>query len=160
MSIRIEGLEQAIKAVNEKVKEIHNKTRGGLYKAALVIKREAVLLTPVVTSNLRGSSFVLSVDALEVSQNSFKGKSAAAVYSSTQEAINEARQLVSASESENRCVVAVGYGAFYAGYVHENPNAGRSGRPGASTVGQWKFLQQAIQANVDSIIMAIKEEIR
>lgn len=160
MSIRIEGLDQAVKTLNEKVKEIHNKTRGGLYKAALVIKKEAILLTPVVTGNLRGSSFVLSVDSLEVTQKSFKGENEAAVYSSTQEAINEARQIVNANESQNRCVVAIGYGAFYAGYIHENPNAGRSGRPGASTVGQWKFLQQAIQANVDSIIMAIKEEIK
>ncbi len=29
----------------------------------------------------------------------------------------------------------------YAFLIHENPNAGISGRPGASTVGNWKFLE-------------------
>jgi len=41
----------------------------------------------------------------------------------------------------------VGYGATYAARVHENPNAGKSGRNKASKVGKWKFLEDPLKDN-------------
>lgn len=54
--------------------------------------------------------------------------------------------------------VEIGFTAEYAPKVHENPRAGKTGKPGASEVGQWKFLEEAVKQNEDKILDIIRSE--
>lgn len=86
--------------------------QAGLYAAGLVIKKEAIMLTPWDTGNLAGSAYV---------------------------------RKESGTFGE---VVEVGYDAGYALAVHETNKNYR--------VGQWKFLQTAVDDNRGRIMDIIK----
>jgi hypothetical protein len=62
--------------------------------------------------------------------------------------------------------VRMGYGGAAKGYarkVHENPRAGKTGRPGAATTGKWHFLSDPFlarqQATLDGLAASVWQDI-
>lgn len=56
------GLEKVTRNLNSQIKKIKGRTKAGMWRAGLLVRREAVIITPVDTGNLRNSAFVNSYD--------------------------------------------------------------------------------------------------
>ncbi len=54
---RIEGLDTVLRNLNREISKIKGKTKIGIIKATLLVKREAMKITPVDTGNLVNSAF-------------------------------------------------------------------------------------------------------
>lgn len=164
MPAKLKGLAEVEKALNRKLELIEGKTIKGLVSAALLIKREASLRTPVVTENLRASCFVSSYLFPVGGDNpSFYGAQASQVELSFKKAKEKADSLLrrekpKAGKVDKSPVVAIGYGAFYAAYVHEYPLAGKTGKVGASTVGEWKFLENGIKYQFNYLLEVVVKD--
>jgi hypothetical protein len=161
---RLTGMSEVMSGLQREIEQIEGVTHKGLLRAALLIRRHAQELTPVVTGNLRDSCYVWT---------SWAGVKAGGQRTSA----TMATQQHALEYREGRPVVVVGYSAVYAASVHENPRAGKTGgvspsgrqyqrtktgRPTWSTrpQGQWKFLEQAVQGNKNEIIRIIQQEAR
>jgi hypothetical protein len=168
---KIEGLDKVMANLNAEIADIKDASLRGLVYAALEISVDAKKLTPVVTGNLRNSVFVTSPSKVE---EGFRPEFKDGPPGEYQRP-NHAAQLLSehATSLANNIAeckshgteVHVGYSAFYAPIVHENPRAGQTGGVSPSgyvypegtysTVGQWKFLQAAIQDNMGKLLSLI-----
>lgn len=51
------GLDVVLGNLNQQIKQIGVRSRGGMRKALLIVRRDSVKLTPVDTGNLRNSAF-------------------------------------------------------------------------------------------------------
>jgi len=156
MSLQLEGLEKVISNINKEISKIEGRCEAGLVSAGLFIRGESQKLTPVVTGNLRNSAYVVSKKGVEAPPKDLSSGGSQA-------------SLAECAVS-NTPMVIVGYAAWYAIFVHENPNAGAvnlaqkatkyrsekgSKRIVFSTVGQWKFLEAAIKQNQKRILAII-----
>lgn len=56
-TINITGQNKVVREMNKRIAQVKARTRGGMQEAALVVRREAQLLTPVNTGNLKGSAY-------------------------------------------------------------------------------------------------------
>jgi len=59
---KLEGLEMVKSILNHKIKDIKGRTKAGLMRGALIIRRRAQQLTPVDTGNLKGSAYTQAWD--------------------------------------------------------------------------------------------------
>ena len=123
---------------------------------------------PVDTNNLRLSFFIVTstarIERGTAPKFNDKNQDQSAVTISHAQAVTEA--VVKAQEKSNRGpVVALGFGAYYALYVHEKtgtffglPTSGRSRwkRPGSGP----KFLEAHVKRNSNFIKASVMEEIR
>lgn len=134
-TLYLTGKDVVLRRLNAQIRGIEGRTRAGLLDAALFVKGESQKLTPVVSGNLRASAYVDS------------------------------------QETPSGPVAEVGYSAVYAAEVHENAEKeqrrrARRGTPAPpgrlrrSLVGQWKFLEQPLKANVVEILNRIARRAR
>lgn len=165
MKIEFVGLKKVVDNINKEIGKIEGRCLEGLISAGLFIRGESQKLTPVATGNLRNSAYVVS--ELETHAGHTKVRLA-----------DPATHMAKVGASQAECkaatipTVIVGYTASYAIFVHENPRAGKTGgvspsgilyKPNKgskrivfSSVGQWKFLEQAIMDNQRKILAIIK----
>lgn len=157
MSVKVQGLQQVLEDLNKEIGKIRNQTKKGLYRAAIPIRRDAQKMCPVVTGNLKASAYInTSWIGTEYGTNSpFKGDNANQMSSEHQSKLQASSARI---QGKRYPVVEVGFTAFYAPFVHENPNAGNADYEGTSEVGQWKFLEKAVKQNQDKIVEIIKSE--
>jgi hypothetical protein len=164
---KIVGLEEVVANLNREMSAIEGACLRGLVNAGIEIKRDAQKLTPVVVGNLRNSAYVTSPKRVEAGVSpDFKDgdKPGLAVRLAAEHAASVASSVLEC-RSTTRPEVHVGYSAYYAPWVHENPRAGATGgrspagykyREGTySVVGQCKFLQAAIENNVAKILSIV-----
>ena len=151
------GLDQTIQNIRKEIEQIQGVTLKGLLRAGLKIRSEAQKMCPVVTGNLKASAYVVTSrgNAPAGKTPTFKGDDAAQMGSNHSETVAERRHTI---QDENNPTVEVGFTAVYAASVHENPNAGQATYPGASEVGQWKFLEEAVKQNETYILDVIQRE--
>ena len=165
---KIKGLDEVVRNLNTEIANIKEASLRGLVEAALEIRASSQILTPVVTGNLRNSAFVTSPKKVEYGAGAdFKDgppggqqHPGLAVRLASEHAASLAVNM--AECKANKARVHVGFSAFYAPIVHENVRAGNTGgkspsgrtyKPGTySTVGQYKFLQTAIQDNMNKLL--------
>jgi len=140
-----EGLDAVVKALNAKISEIEGATEKGMREAALRIRRSALPRTPLVTGNLRDSAFVVARAFTEGGGND------------PDHLVSEELAVVRSSKVP---MASIGYTARYAAAVHENPKAGKSGRPGASVVGEWKFLETTVKERSSEVLELISREVK
>lgn len=148
--ITISGLDKVVSNLNKEIARIKKATGAGLYEAGLFIKAKALPITPIDYGNLRGSCFVIGIYNTSYPSVSFKGPQAGPLYSSFSSAVGEALSIVEQKKALDKISVVVGYGAFYAAFVHENPNAGKF-------AGEWKFLETTVKQYSPEILSIIKE---
>lgn len=160
----LNGLDNVLKNLDREIQKIENGTLRGLVRAGLLIRREAQLMAPVVTGNLRASAYVATSKQKIAAGGSpkFRGKESTKRGENHNQAIQSARNEL---PSQGKAVVRIGFSAVYAHYIHEIPSAGQKGGMNHpkkamqfSEVGQWKFLQKAIMLNQRKILDLIIKE--
>jgi hypothetical protein len=126
MAGSLEGLQTVQQNLRLAVLRITNRSMAGLMEGGLIIQRAAQEKCPVVTGNLRSSAYT-ELDTSGGGQ-----------------------------------AVEIGFTAAYAPFVHENPNAGKSGKKNPSKgkmrfseVGEWKFLEHAIDEKGREVLARI-----
>lgn len=171
------GLNKVFNNTNKEIKKLKGRTQAGVTTAALFIKGEAQRETPVVEGNLRGSAFVTWPGGINSAPN-FKGGQSDKLSSDHAQEVAESTGRVGGVGDP---VAEVGFSAVYAVSVHENPRSGKtqgisplgkrqtagrttSGAPSRrkvfSTVGSWKFLENALKNNTKRILEIIRQKAR
>lgn len=153
------GLDEVVQNLNKKVGQIEGVTLKGLIRASIPIRRTAQKLCPVVTGNLKASAYtVTSHGNVQAGKSpTFKGKDISKMSLHHSSVVGKRKHMI---ESDKNPTVEVGFTAEYAVKVHENPRAGKTGRPGASEVGQWKFLEEAVKQNENEVVRIIAQEVK
>lgn len=167
------GVDKFVRNISKEIKKIEGTSVRGLLMAALYVKGESQKQTPVVTSNLRNSAFVTAKGGRLIDAPSFKGEDSAKM--KTRHTLVAIRQKI-LTDRARMPQTRVGYTASYAGYVHENPRAGKtkgisprgvrykpekgSTRQMYSTVGNWKFLEKPLRDNKKKILDIIRRNVR
>ena len=184
--IKWKGLDKVLRNLNAMTGKIHGKTRKGMTIVTLKIRRDAQILTPVDTGNLRASAYTIvgggkkrvtpampkvngagsGIATKEVGLGRFKtrDKSGARVAIEHQAVIDSKKKI------RKNIYGIVGFTAHYALAVHERVNAkGRRVRTGKKKVGnkrvtlknaqigQAKFLEESLLKNRKFILKTLKE---
>ncbi len=149
---KIKGLDKVVKGLNKAVKRIKGRTTAGMLEAAVLVKAESVRITPIDTGNLRNSAYITWGGGKvktrgRVSRAKFdtEDKSGARVASEHGSVVNERKAIMKVEP-----FAEVGYTAYYAAAVHEAPQSRKF------TVGQSKFLEQALRNNSRNIFKIIQ----
>lgn len=135
MSVRVDGLEEAIDSLNKRIKRVKDISNAGFWEAGLKIMRAAQLRlrASVITGNLRASGYVRNnMTQLRPEPERLLGDKSLEVPSDQLPGIG----------------VELGFTAMYALYVHENME-GRSP----------KFLEGVIRQNEDDIVRIIERRV-
>jgi len=149
---KVEGLEAVLGALNLEIRRIKNKTKAGMIKGGFRILRRAQELTPINTGNLRSSGFITWGRSSGKYAKDYKGPAAEEIKQGVEQTVDEARQIVGdANMFKGEPTVMIGFGAFYAIYVHEDLDVEHN-------VGQAKFLQQAVEDMREAVLNDIVSE--
>ncbi len=144
---KIKGLPEVLKNLNKAIKAQRGATKAGLTEAGLVIKADSVKNTPIDLGNLRGSAFVMVTGLSVDDSGSFSGEDVSELTASYNTAIMEGKAIVGNSQTNLKGIV--GYGAYYALFVHEMPSSYNFNS------GSNKFLEKAMLKNKDRVLKII-----
>lgn len=136
---KIQGMDEVIKNLNVELNKIKGKTTKGLIEASIYVHRQMETVSPKIpidTSNLCHSYFVTINKT-----GSVEGQAPSDV---------EAKV-----KSRRDPTMALGFGANYALFVHENMEA-RFNRPGSGP----KFLETHLKNGQSKILEIIKQNIK
>jgi len=126
------GVSNLLENLNKEIRQIKGRGKKGLRRAAIMVEKDSQQLCPVLTGNLKGSSYTKMIDEappkVEVGYT--------AVYAPI------------VHENPNT------------GQTPRHKAFNKKGKKIASTVGQWKFLEKALKDNRTRIIEVIVEEAR
>lgn len=158
MSIPSSSVDNVIANLNKKLQEIQNKSLMGLIKGAKLIHEDMEStppLIPVDLGNLRESFFIVTSNGGVIRGNSatFIGDDAGKISEGHLASIQEAKGI--GANGLKGPYVVLGFGAYYAIYVHEMIEASFQ-RHGAGAL----FFSNAIARNSNRIIKLIKEGIK
>lgn len=160
------GMKQVMLNLNKEIVKIQDRSSKGLIMVAAYIRQKTEKqrpLTPVDLGNLRSSWFVVSSkssivggDERQLMKKTFVGKRAEAILTDYIMAVMESQGLARrlAGIKFKRFVV-FGYGAGYAGFVHEMVGA-EFKRPGAEA----KWLETHLKNNTHQILLILESEIK
>lgn len=175
-SVNWKGLDAVTAKINKEVQKIKGATVDGMLEAALFVQRDAQLLTPVDTGNLRASAYVIYGGGGRI----VRSKSNPTVHNKKGKAGSSARFLTVASHNGVLTqrkkpsidpYAEIGFTADYALAVHERLRGkGKGGKLGKVVshakfdkksgktfqIGQAKFLEQAFKQNSSRIIAIIR----
>jgi len=154
-AIRVTGVDKVLARLDEKIKAVKFRTKGGLIKAGLLIQRQAQQKTPVDTGNLKSGAFTIwsGSPSKPPSVPSFSDKKGGSQDRSRDHAaaLSESKAEANVLGNTGGPTVIVGFSAAYAIYVHEGiQGAGREGV---------KFLENAVRNNQRNILAAIQGEV-
>jgi hypothetical protein len=132
---RVEGLEDALKQINEQIAGVKNKSQAAFWEIGLKVLNKAMhnLRGSVITGNLRASGYARPAQGSAVRPEPDK----------LQPGQNESIP----SDRIGDLGVEVGFTAVYALNVHENMQSARTP----------KFLERPVVENVDNIVKIIKQ---
>ena len=165
--LRVFGIDKVLRSLKKESEDIYQNSFVGLYKGGLLVLRDATIGCPIDLGNLRASGFVMGfgpkikgtktkrlrgnapkfVDERAASKSVKPGR-AARMSSDHQEVLGKHKSVIGGRKHP---MVVVGFTAFYAIFVHEDPYAHH-------TKGHFKFLYLAIRKNNAKILEMIKEE--
>ena len=158
-TFQLEDVEKVINNLNKLIDEYKDKTLKGVLRAALLIRRKALELTPKDTGNLKESCFVVwkgGIIGAGKSPNFVTGgkrgatqKEVDILYKNHTKALNNAQSLLG---DETKIRALINYSAYYALFVHEIKKQHKNG--------QWKFLETAIKQNQAEVLKIIAETVK
>ena len=61
-TVNITGMDQVLANLNKEIRKIENRSKAGIMESLLVVKGDALPITPIKTGNLRGSNYVITFD--------------------------------------------------------------------------------------------------
>jgi len=151
-TVKFIGLKKVMRNLNKEILKIKGRSMIGLIEAAIIIRRDMEKtppLTPVDLGNLRASFFITTGTGKSVGeQPKWKGDNASTLAADHSNNVGAVK-----SEIAGKPVVALGFSANYAGYVHETKGSKNWKRTSSGP----KFLESALNRNHGTIIKAIKD---
>lgn len=138
------GIDQVLRNLNREIAGIKKRSKTGLIRGGLLVKRRAQQDTPVEFANLNNSAYVAWKGG-PVEQANFRGPQADILSQDHAPAVLEEQGQLRDLQ------VAVGYTAFYGVYVHERMEL-------KHTVGKAKFLEDALKRSEKDILRMVAEE--
>lgn len=160
-SFEMKGTEKVVNTLNKMISKYKDITLKGVSRAALLIRRESLVLTPEDTGNLKESCFVAwtggtigagkSPNFVTGGERGATAKEVAILYKEHSNALDAIQALY---ENKNQVLASVCYSAYYALFVHEIKPKNKY------KVGQWKFLETAINQNRVEIMKIIAETVK
>lgn len=144
----------------------------GLVAGGLLVKKDAQENVPVREGNLRSSGYIVTPTNIPDAGGNFTGEASAKLGGDHDGVIQRSQAATAARSTGLKATIAVGFTAFYALMVHENPKSGSPGfdpskdRPGmrASEVhsrkGGWKFLEKALNKSHEQVKRAIAAAVK
>jgi len=152
---KLENVKQFMGNFNMEVQKMRGRTIQGLIKAGIVLWRAAEPHTPVDTSNLNHSWFIVSMKGTnkESKNNSFTGEKAGQRQQEYEAVTAQAEQEVGSFSTKKRPFIIFGYTANYAVFVHENVDANFK-RHGARA----RWLYKAMRDKEEKMLEIIAEE--
>lgn len=150
--VRMRGLREVQKNLNDEIKKIKNRTTAGLIDGARIILNSADVNEPKVpadTRNLQQSQFIVGIKEQETT-GGFKGPDSGTMQANHSLVTNAAHAKVRGSRKP---LVIYGFSANYAEHVHESTRMKNFNRPGSGT----KFLEKAIDREKDNVLKAIAQ---
>lgn len=176
---KMTGFKNWEKGLKEIKDHMYRGRRFAIIKWCLLIKKRSMMKCPVRQGNLRASAFIVLDDGELGIAEAFTGPDAGQMGKDHATVVNKEKAATAAITNDRQIVGAVGHSARYAAIVHELPSAGAAGydagldvkisrgqRKGKrrraeevhSTVGQWKFLETAInESNAQGLRILQKE---
>ena len=170
------GLKEVEKHLNNLIKAMGKASQEGLNRGAIVLHKKAIDMSPFVTGDLIASSYIVSKDGMSVGDSSsfssgrgttsgagedggfLNAKEAPQHHGMESDHIQSVSVATAKAKEKRGACTIVGFSAYYASEVHENPNTGRSLR--GSRVGMWKFLQNAAYGNRQEIAAAVHKDMK
>jgi len=155
------GMREVMANLNVQIAMIKGATEKGFVEVAAFIRNKTEHeepLTPVDLGNLRASWFVVSAKKVYQTKgpSTFSGKDAGKISGQKDIAITESQGQL-AGLGENKIGLMMGYGANYAGFVHEFiPGIANFQRPGSRE----KWLQSHLYTNTGKIVEIVKENVK
>lgn len=151
MSVKVEGMKYALEKLDAEVQSIQGATQAAFWEGGLLIINQSLKLTPVDTSNLRGSAYIRNAETSLRPAPSNTGVDGS-IPGDALPAIG----------------VEIGYHANYAAYVHENVEQKLQGEKRTSGTGKgeyWgtgepKFLEKVVMRNLDLIPELVRARTR
>lgn len=158
-SFEMKGTEKAINSLNKMIDKYKDRTIKGVSRAALLIRRASLELTPEDTGNLKQSCFVVwsggtigagkSPNFVTGGERGATAREVSVLYTEHSKALEAASALY---EGKERILAGINYSAYYALFVHEIKKKYKTG--------QWKFLETAVKQNRAEIIKIIAESVK
>ena len=159
---KLKGVDEFMKALTKEVHELKGRTLKGMLEGAIVIQRAAEPGTPIDVGNLRSSWFTISYRTQgDLSKGKPKPRpktpeqraQTAKVQAEHKTTVGAVQGGVSSIGNETHPVVAFGYSANYAAFVHEKIDA-KFKRPKAHA----RWLYKAMQGSRAEVLEAIRKE--
>ncbi len=154
--------------LNKSLAKMKEGTAEGMTTALLFLRGEAMKETPVMTGNLRGSSYCIFPQGKATRERGFKGEDANEMKANHQRLMASRRMR---HVQPYWISGEIGFSAKYAMSVHENPRSGRtrgyspSGKryappKGSKQIayarsGAWKFLERPVIRNKRKLLRMI-----
>lgn len=175
----ISGIDEVMKNLNKVVDKIQGNITPGLIKCSILVRRDMENTPPKIPvdeGNLRASWFtVVSKGVGGEKGGDFRGEKAGDMSNDHQITVTEAQSMIS---QPNKSLLAMGFSAHYALWVHENVDANFAGRadklkfdskgkvtaktrkysrrPGAGA----KFFESSLKRNQVKMISIIAKEVQ
>lgn len=169
MELKWEGLEKVFNNLNNEIGKIKKVTIAGLIEAGLLVKREAMKITPVDTGNLKAGAYVIWGGSGFKPSHTVPEIMSVRIKKSISKKldVNQHEKIIAEREQRLSSVTdpfaEIGFTASYALFVHEGMRKKtkvshvkfdkKSGR--RVQIGQAKFLEQALLQNTKRILAII-----
>jgi hypothetical protein len=166
--VGLAGLDRVIHKLNEEIKKIEGASLKGLIKSAIIIRRDVEdtpPITPLDLGNLRASFFTVTSSGSTTYGKTPKfdrgpGKTGRRISAEQVAQLLENHSKVKAAWASaiygDKPIVALGYTANYAVFVHEMMGPIRWSRQGSGP----KWFQAAIRRNRARILQTIADNVR
>jgi hypothetical protein len=145
--MKLQGYDKVMRNLNREIKKIRKTTRAGLWEAGLVIKGDALRITPRDLSNLAGSCFVTVTKWKPDTDNgNFTGDEAGRMEADHSRSKVDMKKVTDGPMYRYSATVA--YSAHYAFYVHEMTGNVNWNSPGTGP----QFLIKSVRKNQPRVL--------
>jgi len=145
----INGSRRVIKDIEKVLSKIEDDVVDSMMKWSKVVMKEAIEKAPIITGDLKTSGFIVSDLAVTNNEPTFSnenGHLAGAFLSRHKLMVSKQQRAASISKQFKMRLVTMGFSAFYAIKIHEDPVL-EAKRIGNRRTGQWKFLESSFMGN-------------
>ena len=162
MSIRTIGLDETVHNLGLEIVRMKKVTQAGLIAGGFRILRNAQERVPVQLGNLRSSGFIVWGATARYGK-AYKGDDAEEIRAGVESTVAEARKDVTSLKisTGGSPTVEIGFGAYYALYVHEGVKAShdkldkKSGE--TRRIGEAHFLSKAVESQGPMVLEDIRK---
>ena len=149
------GLDEVLKNLNKEINKIEGDVQAGLIVGGALIKGHSQGECPVDLGNLRASAYLVAGNGQVEAESSFelsrRGKPDKGAERVAAEHSGHIQSAASEAKSKGYPFIELGYTAFYAEAVHEDPTAYHPS-------GKYKFLEDPIKKDANMVLELVKKK--